>query len=260
MSKPIAVVTGASSGIGEAYARNLASRGYDLILVARRADRLAALADDLAARHGVAVRALAADLTSDADLIRVEQVLGAEERIELLINNAGNGSLVSTADMPLDKALSTIALNVTAVARLSMTVLPMLRANDRGGIVNIASALAVQALPLTTLYSATKAFVMLYSVGLQQELADTGVHVQAVLAAGTATDFYETAGVPMSAFDPSLFMSAKDLVATAMSGFDRRETVTAPSVEDETLWSAYESARSAFFAGTQSGKPASRYL
>jgi uncharacterized protein len=120
--------------------------------------------------------------------------------------------------------------------------------------------LAFRALPQSSLYSATKAFVLTYSQGIAQEVAAEGIHVQAVLPAGTVTEFYEAAGVSISDFDPKVFMTAEQLVDAALAGMDRGEEVTLPSVHDESLWSAFEAARHALFADTQHGEPAPRYL
>lgn len=258
-TNPTALITGASSGIGEVYARRLAARGHDLVLVARRADRLAALANELTETHGIDVRILAADLTTEADLAKVEHLLRTDA-IGILVNNAGMGPIASSAELSDADAATTLALNVTALMRLTRAALPGLRARGTGGIINIGSVMAFHAMPVTSLYSATKAFVLTYSRAIQQELAGTGVHVQAVLPAGTTTEFYETAGVPISAFDPSAFMSAEQLVDAALAGFDRKEEVTLPSVQDEDLWTTYDTARAQLFAGTQHGRPAPRYL
>lgn len=258
-SQTTALVTGASSGIGEVYARRLAARGYNLVLVARRGDRLADLARELTDTHGVTVRVLSADLTAEAGIASVEQVL-RDDRIDLLINNAGMGPLADTAAMADDAALATLTLNVTALMRLTRAALPGMRARKSGAIVNIGSVMAFHALPQSSLYSATKAFVLTYSRGVQQEVKDDGVLVQAVLPAGTITDFYETAGVSIANFDASVFMTAEQLVDAALAGLDRKEEVTLPSVHDESLWTAYDAARAKLFAGTQNGSPASRYL
>jgi len=255
-----ALVTGASSGIGEVYARRLAGRGHGLILVARRGDRLADLAKELIDTNGVAVQVISADLTVEADLAGIEQVLRSDNSIGLLVNNAGMGPIQSSANLSDADALATVALNVTALLRLTRAALPGMQSRGAGGIINIGSVMAFHAMPVTSLYSATKAFVLTYSRAIQQEMSGTGVHVQAVLPAGTATDFYETAGVPISAFDPSAFMSAEQLVDAALAGFDRREEVTLPSVHDEGLWTAYDTTRAQLFAGTQNGSPAPRYL
>jgi uncharacterized protein len=255
-----ALVTGASSGLGEVYARRLAARGHDLILVARRADRLADLAKQLTDTYGIAVRVISADLTAEADLAGIEQVLRSDGTIGLLVNNAGMGPIKSSADLSDADAAATLALNVTALVRLTRAALPGLRARGNGGVINIGSVMAFHAMPMTSLYSATKAFVLTFSRAIAQEMSGSGVHVQAVLPAGTTTDFYDTAGVPISAFDPAAFMSAEQLVDAALVGFDRKEEVTLPSVHDESLWTAYDAARAKLFAGTQNGTPASRYL
>lgn len=258
--KAVAAITGASSGIGAVYARRFAARGYDLMLIARRADRLTQLAAELEQAHGIAVRVLPADLTDPTDLGKVVEALKSEERLQVLVNNAGNGPVRSTADLTDEQAADTLALNVTALMTLTRAALPGFTARKAGAIINIGSVLAFHGLPMSSLYSATKAFVLTYSRAIHQEVAESGVHVQAVLPAGTTTDFYETAGVPISAFDPKVFMTAEQLVDAALVGLDRGETVTLPSVHDESLWLTFDDARAKLFAGTQNGSPAPRYL
>jgi short-subunit dehydrogenase len=259
-SKPLAAITGASSGIGAVYARRFAERGFDLLLIARRADRLANLAAELTQAHGIAVQTLPADLTDAGDLDRVSTALRSEARLEILVNNAGNGPARSTADLTDAEAANTLSLNVTALMTLTRAALPGLTARGKGAIINIGSVLAFHGLPVTSLYSATKAFVLTYSRAIAQEVAGQGVHVQAVLPAGTVTDFYEAAGMPIAQFDPKVFMSAEQLVDAALVGLDRGEAVTLPSVHDENLWLAFDDARAKLFAGTQNGSPAPRYL
>ena len=259
-AKSIAVITGASSGIGAVYADRLAARGYDLVLVARRIDRLRKLADTLSAAHQIEVQAIEADLTEETGLTQVEQLLSSDERIALLVNNAGNGKLSGTADMSDADTASTIALNVVAPTRLARAVLPAFLKRDAGAIINISSVMAFHALPFTTLYSATKSYVLMFSRGLQGELAGTGVRVQAVLPAGTATEFYDHSGIPLSAFDPAAVMTTENLVDAALAGFDKGEAVTLPSVHDGELWTAYDEAQDALFGATQVGSPAPRYV
>ncbi|WP_295409560.1 SDR family oxidoreductase [Devosia sp.] len=257
MSKT-ALITGASSGIGAVYAQRLAARGYDLVLVARRAERLADLATQLQQAHKVSVRTIAADLSADAGMASIETVLRDEE-IDLLVNNAGMGPISSTADLSDEAAAQTLALNVTALMRLTRAALPAMRARKSGAIVNVGSVMAFHAMPATSLYSATKAFVLTYSRAIQQEVQADGIQVQAVLPAGTVTEFYEAAGVPIANFDQSVFMTAENLVDAALAGLDRGEEVTLPSVHDLELWNTYDTARQNLFGGTQNGKPASRY-
>lgn len=256
----VAVITGASSGIGAVYADRLAARGYDLILVARRGDRLSKLADTLSGKYRITAQVVAADLTTEPGLVQVEQILRSDERIALLVNNAGNGKLSSTAEMSDTDTTSTISLNVVAPTRLARAVLPAFLHRNTGAIINISSVMAFSALPITTLYSATKSYLLMFSRGLQSELAGTGIRVQAVLPAGTATEFYDQAGIPLSAFDPAAVMTTENLVDAALSGFDAGETVTLPSVHDVALWSAYDEAQNALFGATQVGVPAPRYV
>jgi short-subunit dehydrogenase len=188
----------------------------------------------------------------------VEDLLRSRD-VTLLVNNAGNGSIARTPDLTDAHASSTLALNVTALVRLSRAAIPGMLAHGRGIIVNVGSVMAFGVVPVSSLYNATKSFVLTFSRGLAEELDGTGIHVQAVLPAGTTTEFYDAAGIPMSSFDQSVFMSAEALVDAALVGLDRRETVTLPSVEELSLWEAFDEARAHLFAGTQIGQPASRY-
>tara|TARA_R110002124_G_scaffold114535_41_gene269608 strand:- start:18421 stop:19203 length:783 start_codon:yes stop_codon:yes gene_type:complete len=258
-STKTALITGASSGIGAIYASRLAARGYDLVLVARRAEKLSTLAADLEQAHGVAVRSLAADLTAEAGIASVEQVL-RDESIALLVNNAGMGPFATTADMSDADAAATLTLNVTALMRLTRAALPGMRARNAGTVVNVGSVMAFFPSPMSALYSATKAFVLTFSRGVADEAREDGVLVQAVLPAGTVTDFYETAGVSIDNFDKSLFITAEQLVDAGLAGMDRGEQVTLPSLQDESLWLHYDDARARLFAGTQHGTVAQRYL
>jgi uncharacterized protein len=258
-SQKVAVVTGASSGIGAVYADRLAARGYDLILVARRADRLEALCAQVSKAHGIKAHPLVADLTKDQDLARIETVLSTNEDVRVLVNNAGLARLAPAALTPAGDVQSQLALNITALTRLTQAVLPAFVARNEGLIINIASVLAVHSLPISAVYSGTKAFVLQYSAGLQQELAATGVKVQLVLPASTATELWDASGVPLAALNQAAVMSTEHMVDAALAGLDQGETVTWPSLADASLWQKYENARSELFAGTQAGKPAPRY-
>ncbi|MFZ6674652.1 SDR family NAD(P)-dependent oxidoreductase [Undibacterium sp. Xuan67W] len=258
-SKNVALVTGASSGIGAVYADRLAARGYDLILVARRADRLEALAAQVSKAHGIKAETISADLTKDQDLARIETILATNEDVRVLVNNAGIARLAPLAQTSADDAFSQIALNITALTRLTQAAVPAFVARKQGLIINIASALSVHALPISAIYSGTKAFVLQYSRGLQQELTETGVKVQVVLPASTATELWDLSGVPLAALNKETLMTTENMVDAALAGLDQGETITWPSVADASLWDKYEEARSALFAGTQAGTPATRY-
>jgi short-subunit dehydrogenase len=260
-SKKTAVVTGASSGLGAVYADRLASRGYDLILVARRADRLAALSEKLSKTHGAKVQVLAADLENESDLAKVESVLANDSSVHVLVNNAGLAKLRPLANTPLADSISQVSLNITALTRLTHAVLPGLLSRNDGVVINIASVLAVHSLPISSVYSGSKAYVLAFSRGLQGELAETGVKVQVVLPASTATEIWSegVSGIPLSALNPEAVMTVEDCVDAALAGLDMGEAVTWPSVADASLWNTFDSARAALFAATQTKTPAPRY-
>ncbi|RKR26230.1 hypothetical protein C8C93_1466 [Acidovorax sp. 93] len=257
--KKVALVTGASSGIGAVYADRLAARGYDLFLVARRADRLEALCTQIAKAHGVKAEPIVADLTQEQDVARIETIVATQGDLQILVNNAGVARLAPAAQTSANEALAQINLNITALTRLTQAALPAFLTRKQGLIINIASALAVHSLPISAIYSGTKAFVLQYSRGLQQELADTGVKVQLVLPASTSTELWDLSGVPLAALNKDTLMTTEHMVAAALAGLDQGETITWPSVADASLWEKYEATRSALFAGTQAGKPAPRY-
>lgn len=258
-SRAIAVVTGASSGIGAVYADRLAARGYDLVLVARRIERLEALAAKVSRAHGVNVDLITADLTNEADLARVEKILATNPSVRVLVNNAGLARLLPVAQSSVEDSMSQIALNVTALTRLTQAALPAFLARNDGAIVNIASVLAVHALPVSAVYSGTKGFVLNYTLGLQQEVAGTGVKVHLVLPASTATEIWDGSGVPLASLNQDAVMTTENLVDAALAGFDQGEAVTWPSLADATLWEKFDTARSTLFAATQVGQPAPRY-
>jgi short-subunit dehydrogenase len=257
-SRKIAVVTGASSGIGSVYADRLAQRGYDLLLVARRGERLKNLAAKLEMAYDIKAETLVADLEKEADLVALEAFLSGNPAIHVLVNNAGIARLSSVAETSVKESMSQIALNITALTRLTHAVLPAFKDRNEGVIINIASALALHTLPVSAVYSGTKGFVLNFSRGLLQELANTGIRVQVVLPAATATDLWDISGVPLAALAPETVMSVEHLVDAALAGFDQGESVTLPSMADVGLWEQYDTARSDLFAAMQTGKPAPR--
>lgn len=182
-----ALVTGASSGIGESFARLLAGRGADLVIVARRADLLDGLARELVERYRVAVEVIAADLTDPGARAEVERRLRAEP-VELLVNNAGYGAFGAFAEIPLDDQLTEIELNVTAVVRLTHAVLPGMIERGRGGVLNVASMSGFAPSPGSATYGATKAYVASFSESLHAEVAAKGVHVTALCPGFTRTE------------------------------------------------------------------------
>jgi short-subunit dehydrogenase len=258
-SKGTALVTGASAGIGATYADRLAKQGYDLILVARDAQKMDTLAGRLRAETGVRVDVLRADLTAQADLAKVEQRLRDDASITLLVNNAGAGAPGSFSDTDIERHQSVIDLNITAVVRLAHAIIPGFLARGGGTIVNIASVLGY--LPEISLgvYAATKSFVITFSRSLQIELADKGIHVQAVLPAGTRTDIWEKVGRSVDDFPAGTIMGVDDMVDASLLGLARGELITLPSLPDEGQYQAFEAARLAMAQNFSNDKPAPRY-
>jgi uncharacterized protein len=258
--KGTALVTGASSGIGAIYADRLARRGYDLILVARNESRLASLARRLAGDTGRAVETVAADLTKAADLQRVERVLRTNADISLLVNNAGFGAAGPLLVSDVNKMEEMIRLNVTALMRLTYATVPGFVERRTGTIINISSGVAIAPETLNGVYGATKAFVLALTHSLIHELADKGVRVQAVLPGATATEFWETVGVPIHQLPPETVMTANDVVDVALAGLDLGEIVTIPSLANNADWERYEAARRAMSLDKlSSAVPAPRY-
>jgi short-subunit dehydrogenase len=254
-----AVVTGASSGLGRIYADRLAQRGYDLVLVARRGDRLDNIAASLRQQYGVAVRNIVADLADASDLERVAADISADQSVTMLINNAGTSTVGPVADIPKAKLDALNQVNVIALTRLSHAILPAFKARNRGTLINIGSVLGFFALAGSTAYSASKGYVNNFTEGLQQEVAGTNIRVQLVVPASTATEIWEVAGKSLSDLKPGTVMTAENCVDAALAGLDQGEAVTLPSVNDQQLYAAYAAARNALFAATQSGSPAARY-
>jgi uncharacterized protein len=254
-----AVITGASSGLGKVYADRLAQRGYDLLLVARRADRLRNLAEELRTKYDIEANFIVADLGNSTDLQRVSDTISVDSRVSVMVNNAGTSLLAPSVEIPLAGLDAQLNVNARAVSHLSQAVLPGFIKRDAGTIINIGSVLSFSVLPISTSYSATKAHVMLYTIGLQQELADTHVRVQLVLPASTATEIWDVAGIGVHALDQATVMTAEDCVDAALAGLDNGEAVTLPSIEDPELWADFDALRNKMFAASQTSKPASRY-
>jgi len=258
-AKGTALITGASTGIGAIYADRLARRGHDLILVARNRQRLASLARKLVNETGRKVETVEADLTSPADLLRVEHILRTNADISLLVNNAGVGATNPLLASDVDKMDEMIRLNVSALTRLTYAVVPGFVARGSGTIVNIASIVAIAPEVLNGVYGGTKAFVLAFSQSLAHELAGKGIRVQAVLPGATATEFWDVAGTPVHNLPQQIVMSADDLVDSALAGLDLGETVTIPSLPDQAEWDRYDAARRAMSDRLSSAIPAPRY-
>jgi short-subunit dehydrogenase len=226
-----AMVTGASSGIGEAYTRLLASLGYDLIIVARRDDRLISIAKELEDKYGESVTVLQGDLCSEEDLSRVEEKVRGTANLSVLINNAGFGTLGPFVDVDISKSLNMIALHVTAPTRLVKAALPAMLSRREGIIVNVASMAPFLPVSGNVIYNGTKAYLIAFSECLQLEVESAGIRVQALCPGFTRTGFHsvdEYKNVDFSSIPAFLWMQAEKVVAQSWQAVRNKKVVFIP--------------------------------
>jgi hypothetical protein len=220
-----ALVTGASAGIGEAFARELGARGHDLVLVARRGERLEAEAARLVAAHGVAVEALAADLGTPEGVAAVAARLSDGSRpVDLLVNNAGVGSSGKFWELPVAGETAVINLNVVALVQLTHAALGSMVERNAGGVINVSSIGAYQPVPFNATYGATKAFVSSFTNAVLEELRGTEVRLMVVAPGFTRTEFQETSFEP-GPLPEFVWQSADTVATTAMRAYDRGRAV-----------------------------------
>ncbi|MHA6646374.1 SDR family NAD(P)-dependent oxidoreductase, partial [Mesorhizobium sp. A623] len=255
---PSVLVTGASTGIGAAYAARFARRGHNLVLVARNTARMEALADRLRGENGVAIDIIQADLADTGERAAVETRLRDDARIGILVNNAGTSLAGAFAEQSADDIDQLMTLNTTALVRLVHAVAPRLARAGEGAIINIGSVVGLAPELGMPVYGATKAFVLYLSQALSLQLGPQGVYVQAVLPSATRTEFWGHAGVDVDTLTG--VMAVDDLVDAALVGFDRREPVTIPPLHDAGQWGAFEAARQTMIPGFAQSQPANRYL
>ncbi|HVY13806.1 MAG TPA: SDR family oxidoreductase [Rhodopila sp.] len=242
-SAGLAVVTGASTGIGAVYADRLARRGHDLLLVARNRERLEANAAKIAAETGRKVEVLVADLANGADVAKLAERLATDPSVTLLVNNAGvslTGTLLDTDPAAVEGLM---ALNIVAPTLLAGAAGKAFLARNAGTIVNISSVLALAPERFDGVYSGSKAHLLNLTLSLAETLKGTGVKVQAVLPGATRTEIWERSGKDVDALLPGRVMDAGDMVDAALLGLDRGEVVTIPPLADEGLFQAYTAAR-----------------
>jgi len=222
----VVLVTGASSGLGEAFAEQFAERGCTLILVARSEEKLQMLALRLQSKYGIDTVVLAADLAQPMEVNRlVSEIKGRGIRVDLLVNNAGAGIFERFLDAPLEEQQKEIALNVSSLVALSYAFLPDMVARRKGGVINLSSSAAFQPLPGANIYAATKSFVLLFSEALSQELDGTGVQVLAVCPGPVATAFFadKRPSIAQSKMD-----DPKQIVRESLRAFDLGKRVVIP--------------------------------
>jgi uncharacterized protein len=253
----LALVTGASSGIGQAFAKRLAADGHDLVAVGRRLDRLEELA---ASVTNVNVRPVAADLSTDEGIETVAEVCSSEP-LTMLVNNAGVAHYMSIAELPADKASELLHVKVVAPTMLIRAAVPGMIARGGGTIINVAGMIAFSGpapqaqLPRRAVYAGTLAHLLTMTQVLHEELRSDGLKLQVICPGVVATEFHQRQGLDLSAVPR---MSAEDVVTASLRGLELGEVVCAPGVEDASLLDAVFQADLTAFAA-QSSELSTRY-
>jgi short-subunit dehydrogenase len=219
--RPLAVVTGASAGIGKVFCERLAAGGHDLLLVARDGNRLQALKQELEQGYGVGVEVFPADLTNDTDVSLLAETLARSPNLALLVNNAGFGTRDALADASPARQEAMLQLHAMAPMRLTQAALPVLLKNKRGGIVNVSSVASFIFSPNNVNYCATKAYLRTFSEGLAAEVAGTGVRVQALCPGFTRSEFHQRMGADAGEIPGWMWMSATGVVDTSLAALER---------------------------------------
>ena len=232
-----ALITGASSGIGAAFCRSLAAQGYNLVLVARREAQLRSLADELHRKFDVHARVFPADLSDPTQVKRLETLIAEAGDLEILINNAGFGVPGKFAEIQAERNVEMIQVHVVATVCLCRAALPGMISRGRGSIINVSSVAAFMATPRNATYSATKAYLNVFSEGLQNELKGTGVRVQALCPGLTHTEFHDRPGYEdyKTKIPGFLWMSAEDVVRESLDAIKKNRVICVPGLKNRLI-------------------------
>lgn len=226
-----ALITGASSGIGAEFARQLAAAGFDLVLVARRADRLESLVAELTDKHRIRAEALPADLADEDGIASVCRHIENSEDLVLLVNNAGFGVSGTFAEAPADRLLDMVRVHVLAAVALSRAALPGMIRGNQGAIINVSSVAAFFASSGSVTYGSTKAYLNVFSEALAAEIAGTGVRVQALCPGFTYSEFHDTpdlAGFERDAIPTAMWLTAEEVVAESLRALSDGQVIVIP--------------------------------
>ena len=241
----LALVTGASAGIGRAFAERLAREAWDLVLVARRRARLDELAAKLRDAHGRRVDVLAVDLTAASGLHAVEARIAEEPTLELLVNNAGFGTSGPFAELDRSGEEQELRLNVVALVRLTHAALAAFRARGHGTVVNVSSLAGFQPAPYTATYAATKAFVNSFTQAVSEELRGSGVRLQLLCPGFTRTEFQEVAGARTEEIPGFAWMEPEAVVDASLAGLRRGDLIVVPGAGNKVMGAVLRSLPSA---------------
>lgn len=236
-----AVVTGASAGIGEEFARQLAAAGFDLTLVARREERLAALATELGAAHGIRAEARTADLSREEDIAALSDYLTGAPDLVLLVNNAGFGTRGSFTEVPLERTLDMIRVHVIASVALSRAALLGMETRGQGAIINVSSIAGFFPSSGGATYGATKAYLNAFSEALAAEVSDKGIKVQALCPGFTATEFHvvgDYEGFDRGQIPAPLWMPASEVVAESLAALAGNAVIVVPGARYKAVVAA----------------------
>jgi uncharacterized protein len=232
VSRPVALVTGASAGIGEEFARQLAQRAHDLVLVARDESRLEALAKELHDAYNVTAEVLAADLIDLRQLAKVER---HARNVDVLVNNAGFGTFGNFHELDVDTETREVRLNVIAVMRLTHAAAHAMAERGRGGILNVSSLAGFQPGPVNATYGATKAFVTSFTEAVHEELKGTGVSVSVLCPGFTHTEFQDRASVPANEVPGFLWQNAPEVARAGLDGLAKNKAIIIPGPINKLL-------------------------
>jgi short-subunit dehydrogenase len=231
MANHIALVTGASSGIGRELARRFAADGYDLVVIARRLAALDELIGEVTRAHGVKARAIAADLVEPAAARHVyDEILRGGTTVDVVVNNAGFGLQGTVAQLPLERQLEMIQVNVTALTELTRLFLPGMLERNRGGVLNVGSTAGFQPGPMMAVYYATKAYVVSFTEALAEEVLGSALRVSCLAPGPTATGFAEEARMTETRLFRLGTMSAADVARIGYEGWKRRKVLVVPGM------------------------------